>query len=250
MTKKINPSELLPFSLFIDREPIQIDLVYADANHPRNIFETAIYQPTAQLWAHKDIAAITLLTARILNKKYGWVLELKDCLRTVEAQAAMQETDIVKAHPEWCIDGPDRMLSPPGLGAHPRAMAIDVCVFDKNNEEVNMGTPFDHMGPESARNYQNFSKAVLDHRKKLEDAFILSAKMLALPLYLVASEWWDFRLPAEIYNKYSPLSDADLPEQMQMTKKTDNNISDFGEDHFQRIANSVLTQIGHAYENL
>ena len=45
-------------------------------------------------------------------------------------QTAMGKTQIVKDNPDW-LEEPNRMVSPPGNGAHPRGMAIDVCVFDK-----------------------------------------------------------------------------------------------------------------------
>ena len=95
---KIAPEDLVSLSALEPEHNIRIELAYARSDNL--LLGEPVYRSDAQLWAHKDIAAITLLTARILNKKYGWVLELKDCLRTVEAQAAMQETDIVKAHPE------------------------------------------------------------------------------------------------------------------------------------------------------
>lgn len=240
---KINPADLIPMDIFAESEPITLDLVYAYAVHPRNIFDSAIYQAGARLWAHKDIAALTILTARKLYKAQGWRLELQDCLRTIEAQAAMQETAIVKAHPEWCVEGPNRMLSPPGLGAHPRGMAIDLAPLDAAGAKIDMGTPFDDMGVESARDYKNFPPHILENRQLLEQGFIESAKILNLPLYLVPSEWWDYRFPADHYNQFSPLSDADLPPQMQMTHKIDNGLKNFEDAHFQRVADSVLRMI-------
>jgi D-alanyl-D-alanine dipeptidase len=246
----INPADLVPLDIFIDKEPILIDLVYADASHPRNIFETAIYHDGARLWAHRDIAVLTLLTARILKNKHDWVLEIQDCLRTVDAQAAMQETDIVKAHPEWCLDGPDRMLSPPGLGAHPRAMAIDLGPLDSSGDKVNMGTLFDDMSEKSARDYIDFSVTILDHRKTLENAFIQSADLLNFPLYLVKSEWWDYRFPQDYYNQYAPLNDKDLPPQMQMANRIDNDIKDFDDEHFQKLADSITALVERSYGDL
>ena len=52
---------------------------------PRNIFGEALYHEQARFWAHKDLAFITLLTARKLNQDHGYSLELKDCLRTIDA---------------------------------------------------------------------------------------------------------------------------------------------------------------------
>lgn len=248
--QKIDPADLIAFDIFLDKEPIAIDLVYARADHPRNIFDTALYLPAARLWGHKDIVAITLLTARQLHRKYGYTLEILDCLRTSDAQQAMQETDIVKAHPHWCQDGPMRLLAPPGHGGHPRGMAIDVRVLDANTQEVDMGTPFDYMEPSSARNYQEFSEEILNNRKILEEAFVSSAKALDLPLLPLPSEWWDFRFPADYYNQYAPLSDADLPPQMQMTNKTNNNLNDFPDGHFERLADTLIHLVNQKDGNI
>lgn len=241
--KKIDPADLIPLDSFNHKEPIKIDLVYANKNHPRNIFQAPLYLSTARLWAHKDIAAITLMSARILNKKYSYTLEIQDCLRTIDSQQAMQETDIVKAHPEWCEDGSNRLLAPPGHGGHPRGMAIDVRVLKSDGTELDMGTPFDHMDETSARNYLGFNEDILNNRKILENSFMESAKQLGFPFLPLPSEWWDFRFPASYYNNYAPLRDADLPPQMQMTQHVDSNIPDFDEIHFSALAQQIFDLI-------
>jgi D-alanyl-D-alanine dipeptidase len=249
VTTNINFTELIPLDIFLDKEPIAIDLVYANANHPRNIFKEALYHGDARLWAHKHLAAITLLTARILQQKYGWVLEIQDCLRTIDTQTAMQETTIVKAHPEWGT-GSSRLLAPAGAGGHPRGMAIDVGPLDTNRIKIDMGTSFDHMDKTSARDYKEFSAEILGNRQKLEITFMASAKTLGFPFLALPCEWWDFRFPSAYYNQYTPLSDADLPPQMQMTNKIANNISDFDDAHFQKLADSILALVERAYENI
>lgn len=232
--------------LFVGIEPIKIDLVYADANHPRNIFGEMIYHPTARLWAHKDIAAITIGAARILNKNNGWILELKDCLRTSDSQAAMEQTQIVKDHPQWLVE-PNQMLAPVGGGAHPRAMAMDVCVYDIHGDEINMGTPFDDMSEKSHRQYEFLNDKIKQNRCALENAFMDSARKLNMDFLPYLPEWWDFRFPADIYKQYAPLSDADLPPQMQMTEKTNNNIPDFSKEHFDKLTQDILYRVNEAF---
>jgi hypothetical protein len=97
----IPSSDLVPMDIFADREPIEIDLVYANATHPQNIFGKALYHNTSRLWAHKKIAALTLLAARILRRQTDYSFSLKDCLRTTDAQTAMVETQIVRDNPDW-----------------------------------------------------------------------------------------------------------------------------------------------------
>ena len=238
--KKILPSDLIPMDIFVGSEPIKIDLVYADGNHPRNIFEKDLYQKTARFWTHKDLAAVTLIVARNLSKKYGYTLELQDSLRTMEAQESMQDTNIVRAHPEW-MEEPDRLLSPPGAGAHPRAMAIDVAPLNKDGNKVDMGTPFDHMDIQSHRTYKNFSDEILDNRKILESSFVNAGKLIGREILPIASEWWDFRFYPDDTAQYKPLSDRDLPPQMQLTGHFENNIPDFDQEHFDKLAQEIIT---------
>ncbi len=208
MPDAIDPLDLVPMDIF-GNEPIAIDLVYADAAHPENIFGTAVYAKDARLILHRDLARLVLLTARLLHARHGWTLVLKDGLRPVEAQAALMETAIVKRNPQWLQE--PRLLSGPGQGAHPRAMAIDVSV-----RNVGMGTVFDAMVAESARNYTGFDAAILHNRKKLEGGFADAAAALGLPLLALPSEWWDFRFPASHHGDFAPLSDADLPPPLRM----------------------------------
>jgi len=236
---KIPPSTLVPMDLFVGREPVEVDLIYANATHPNNIFGEALYQTGSRLWAHKDIAAITLLAARILYRKTHHRFSIKDCLRTTDAQAAMSATQIVKGNPDW-LEEPGRMVSPPGSGAHPRGMAIDICILNADGEEVDMGTDFDEMSPKSYRSYNDLPETTLQNRKLLEDAMVDSAKVLGFDCLPLPEEWWDFRFPADKYAPYKPLADADLPAQMQMTHRTKNRIHNFDDTHFKSLADSIV----------
>lgn len=247
--KNIPYTDLIPMDIFLSQEPITIDLVYANAKHPNNIFKEAIYHPNARLWAHREIAAITLLTARILKKQHGYILELKDCLRTTEAQIALQETKIVKTNPQW-MEGDNRLLAQPGHGAHPRGMAIDVCLRDKNHQEIDMGTSFDHMDETSARNYTRFSKAVIANRQLLENAFLLASDLLEKPILPLPSEWWDFRFPASFYNEYAPLYDKDLPPEIRMYSTNEGNTAHSSTNHLESLAEDITALINRYNENI
>lgn len=224
--------------LFTRSEPLAIDLVYANAAHPENIFRIAAYHAQARMILHKDLARVVLSASRTLHKKHGWTLVLKDGLRTIEAQRALIDTDIVRRNPHW-LEEP-RLLSSPGQGAHPRGMAIDVSVIDREESHVDMGTLFDAMVPESARDYRGFSQEVLDNRAALETAFIEAAENLSLPMLALPSEWWDFRFPGVYSSNFVPLSDEDLPPSLKMTI-----ISGQGpaEPDFERLAKDVLLSI-------
>lgn len=219
--RPIAAADLVALDAFTGSHPVKIDLVYAKPDHPDNMFRTKIYRPDAKMWGHRELVPIILAAAEACFKKTGWVFEIKDCLRTVEAQALMRETDIVKAHPQW-LEEPGRLLSPPGAGGHPRGMAVDIILVDKNGDEIDMGTRFDYLTEDrnnnpAARNYMKFSQAVLDNRKVLESSMMQAAAAVGRELLPLPQEWWDFRFPKSYSEQFEPIRDADLPPDMRMT---------------------------------
>lgn len=125
--KNIDESTLVPMELFAGRFPVSVQLAYA-LDAPPNIFGQ-IYAVDARLWLHRDLAKIVLAAATIANQRSGVSFVLYDGLRTSDAQAKMAESAIVKANPQWMEE--PRLLSPPGSGAHPRGMAIDISLIDE-----------------------------------------------------------------------------------------------------------------------
>ena len=219
--KKINHTELVALDDYTGTHPLKVDLVYAQDRHPDNMFKTAIYRPDAKMWGHRDLVAIILAAAQICFKRTGWIFEVKDCLRPVEAQEKMSDTEIVKKNPHW-LEEPGRLLSPPGKGGHPRGMAVDIILLDKNGTPIDMGTPFDYLTEDrannpAARNYTQFRSEVLSNRRVLEEAMMQAAQSFGRDLLPLPQEWWDFRFLPEYTVQFAPLRDTDLPPEMRMT---------------------------------
>jgi len=223
--KRIDPSDLLDIAAMahIQGVDLRTDLIYADAAHPLNsTFCEAIYHPDAKLWLHRDLAAVVLTAASTANTAdYRFVVT--DGLRTIDAQARMMETDIVRANPHWTVPGPDMLLSQPGGGGHPRAMAVDIYLETLAGQVVDMGTVLDYFSTNpadnpAARDY-TFPADILANRAMLEGWMMDAARAHNTPLLPLPSEWWDFRLPPEIFNEYAPLADADLPPAMRMVQR-------------------------------
>lgn len=217
---RICPDDLLCFDDVTGRAPIRVDLVYAKPDHKDNIFKTAIYKPEAKIWCHRALFDITLRAAEICYKNTGYLFEIKDALRPYEAQAKMQQTDIVKANPHWCEE-PGRLLSPPGRGGHPRGMAIDIILVTEQGAEIDMGTAFDHLTEDrannpAARNYTGFAPEILQNRKILEEAMMTAAAEAEWALLPLPQEWWDFRFMPDYTAHIAPLYDADLPADKKM----------------------------------
>lgn len=224
---KIDPSNLIALDELTAVHSLKVDLVYAQPQHPDNMFKCAIYREDARMWAHRDMAAVIIRAAEICYARTSWVFEVKDCLRTVEAQELMRQTDIVKAHPQW-LEEPGRLLSPPGKGGHPRGMAVDIILVDQNGKEIDMGTRFDFLTEDrannpAARNYTRFAddevynQRVLYHRRVLEESMMQAAGELGHHLLPLPQEWWDFRFLPDYTAGFAPISDHDLPAAMRMT---------------------------------
>lgn len=195
---------------------LRIDLVYANGSHPENIFKEDIYCQDAKFWLHKDLAEIVLQAAELASSM-SRILVLKDGLRPTDAQEKMAQTKVVRANPHWLV--PPRMLSPPGLGGHPRGMAVDLTVADKNGKELDFGTVFDALPPEGAKNpaardYMDFPAEILENREYLEGIMVEAAGICGREIVPLPNEWWDFRLPDTVFNDYAPLSEKDFPFQV------------------------------------
>lgn len=219
---KIYPADLVDLSSFTASHPVKIDVVYAQPNHPDNIFKVGIYRPEAKMWCYRELAPIILRAADICFEKSGYIFELKDCLRTIEAQALMAQADIVKANPHW-LQEPNRLLSPPGKGGHPRGMAVDIILLTENGDQVDMGTSFDHLTTDpannpAARSYTKLSPTVLAHRILLQDSMIEAANDAGREILPLPQEWWDFRFMPAYANMFEPVSDKTLPLDMRVTE--------------------------------
>ncbi len=197
-------------------------LAYAQGpDHPLNhVFREPIYRKDARMWMHRDLAEIVLRAAHRCYTDTGLRFVLLDCLRTTDAQRRMADTKIVKANPHWTAPGPGQLLSNPGEGAHPRAMAVDIMLVRTDGTPLDMGTVFDHFSTDpadnpAARDYP-VSPEVAANRALLNAYMVDAARDLDREIWLLPSEWWDFRFPPSVYNAYAALSDADLPEPMKM----------------------------------
>jgi D-alanyl-D-alanine dipeptidase len=217
--KNISHSDLIAMDDFAAQGLLKIDLAYAKAGNL--LFGEAIYRPDARLWLHKDLANIVVLAAQKCRIAHGFIFVLHDGLRTVEAQEKMLKTQRVRNNPQWLVE--PRLLSPPGQGGHPRAMAIDISLEDSAGKTVDMGTAFDFLAADPSpannpahREYVDLKPEIAASRAILTNAMLEAAADLNLALLPLPQEWWDFRFPADIYNAFAPLRDADLPPEMRM----------------------------------
>ena len=196
----------------------RVELAYAQNDN--FLFKEKIYHDSAKLWLHKDLAEIVKTAAKDCFNRYKMRFVLYDGLRTTDAQEAMSKTQAARANPHWMEE--PRLLSPPGVGGHPRGMAIDIGLETLEGTLVDMGTVFDYLAenahPEHnpAHREHNHPSEIMNNRKLLDDPMNRAADKLNRELFLLPQEWWDFRLPPHISNQYAPISENDLPPDMRL----------------------------------
>lgn len=212
--KSIKPYDLSR----MDDDFYRVDLAYARDDNL--LFGERIYRRDAALWLYKDLADIIRLAAQTCLQNHALRFVLYDGLRTVDAQEAMMHTRRARENLHW-LEEP-RLLSPPGGGGHPRAMAVDIGLETPDGELIDMGCAFDfltenpHADCNPAHRDYAHPRHILDNRKILDDCMTGAAKELNIPLLPLPQEWWDFRLPPEFFGQYAPLREGDLAPEMRM----------------------------------
>lgn len=219
----IEPSDLVDIEAAARDAGIRLKVVLAYSHAVpalNHVFREPIYRADARMWVHRDLARIVLRAADSCQRETGLIFVLLDCLRTVDAQARMAACSVVRQNPHWTQPGPGQLLSNPGEGAHPRGMAIDIMLEHPDGTPVDMGTVFDHFSEDphdnpAARDYP-CPPDVAANRDLLNRYMLDAARTCGHDLWLLPSEWWDFRFPPAVYSRYAPLRDADLPAHMRM----------------------------------
>jgi zinc D-Ala-D-Ala dipeptidase len=182
-----------------------VELVYSDEKHPYNIFVTdaqeTAYITHADFIVSRPIALILSHVEKFLPP--AMTLRVYDCLRPIEAQAFMKQF-------KDSLNIEHNMLSDPGMGGHPRAMAIDCALVPMNAAygvcATDYGTAFDDLnfimlddGSKIAQSHRNNLKSISfmakQNRLHLEVIMQKAALAAKIPLMPLPQEWWDFRLP-------------------------------------------------------
>ncbi len=214
---QISPNDLVDMSTMSSANIYRIELSYA---HDDNIlFSERIYKENARLYLHKTLANI-VEKAALKAREHQCRLILYDGLRTTTAQKKMLETRAVKDNPHWLQE--PRLLSPPGAGAHPRGMAIDVSLETLDGQLLDMGTAFDFLSSDPspqanpAHREYNHGESIRKNRALLDSIMLGAANEENIDLMPLPQEWWDYRMQPKVYSQFVALSDNDLPEAMKM----------------------------------
>lgn len=129
-----------------------------------------------------------LLKAQALAAKKGLRLKIFDCYRPLSVQRRM-----------WKIVSNPAYVADPAKGSiHNRGGAVDLTLTDAAGVALDMGTEFDHFGPEAAHDYEKVAEDVLENRR------LLRRIMRRAGFQALESEWWHYNLKGA---REFPLSD-------------------------------------------
>ncbi|HLN95394.1 MAG TPA: D-alanyl-D-alanine dipeptidase [Flavobacterium sp.] len=166
---------------------IVLDMKYASEE---NFLKEKVYDCAECYLRYATVKA--LLKAQSQAGRYGYKLRVFDCYRPHSVQKKMWKL----------VPNPDYVADPAKGSIHNRGGALDLTLCDSIGVPLDMGTAFDHFGPEASPSYTQFSEDVLENRRKLR-RIMKKAGFRQLP-----SEWWHFNLKGA---RELPISDFRWP---------------------------------------
>ncbi len=155
------------------------EMRYATDN---NFLKAKVYDCSECYLRFKTVKALVKANEKFMKK--GYRIKLFDCYRPLDIQKKMW--DIV-SNPEYVAD-------PKKGSIHNRGGAVDMTLVDADGKELDMGTGFDHFGPEAAHAYENLSDEIRQNRKLLRNT------MTGLGFRIFESEWWHYNLKRSARN--------------------------------------------------
>lgn len=181
-----------------------LDIRYATAD---NFAGRRLY-PVARCLLVPEVARRLQQAQQFLDASHpGYVLLLKDCYRPLHVQRALW--DAVKDTPERAyVADPDGRTG----SVHTYGAAVDVTLADAAGREVDMGTPYDHLGVLAEPRHEDrfvsegkLSAEHVRHRRILREAMVRGGGFRS-----IRREWWHFDAwqGEELRRRYRPL---DLP---------------------------------------
>ena len=149
------------------------DMKYATED---NFLKTKVYECDECYLRLKTVEALIKANERFLKK--GYKIKLFDCYRPLDVQKKMWEI----------VPNATYVANPKRGSIHNRGGAVDITLVDIDGNELEMGTKFDHFGPESSHLYTDLSSEVMKNRKLLKKIMIKNG------FEPLDSEWWHYNL--------------------------------------------------------
>lgn len=148
------------------------DMKYATED---NFLKQGVYS-CDQCLVRKEVAdALKKANEAFVSK--GYRIKFYDCYRPLDVQKKM-----------WEIYPDSRYVANPNRSGsiHNRGGAVDITLVDLTDQELDMGTGFDHFGKEAHLTYTDLPDTVLSNRRLLKET------MEAHGFQSLSSEWWHY----------------------------------------------------------
>ncbi|HEX8562138.1 MAG TPA: M15 family metallopeptidase [Flavobacterium sp.] len=173
------PADKIPVSdtTFVNLRDFSTDFIY-DMRYARtdNFLNAQVYECAECYLRYKTVKALLAASKKAVAK--GYQIALFDCYRPTDIQKKM-----------WKIVPNPIYVADPAKGSiHNRGGAVDITLVDATGKAIDMGTDFDHFGPEAAHSYIKLSEQQLNNRKTLSEI------MTASGFTIFESEWWHYNL--------------------------------------------------------
>lgn len=164
---------------------VQLDIKYATADN----FSGKQQYPVGRCLLRRAVAHKLLCAQDILSRtKPGMRLLLKDCYRPVHIQRALFESVVGTAKAGY-VANPNRI----GGAVHTYGAAVDVTLADAAGHEVDMGTPYDYLGPlAEPRRAQAFLATGALTQGQIAQRRLLCEVMHKAGFIPISNEWWHF----------------------------------------------------------
>ena len=157
-----------------EEDGVVLDIRYATSN---NFTKNQIYD-CGRCFLRPELAKRIKTLQKDISQRYGMKLKLFDCYRPRPAQQKL-----------WDIVPDEKYVTNPAKGSmHNRGLAVDITLVNKDGDELDMGTAFDHFGVEAHTINRNLPDEILKNRD------ILTKLMEVHGLKGITSEWWHFSL--------------------------------------------------------
>lgn len=166
---------------------IQVNLMYAADS---NFTGVVLYDDLREAYLHSEAAEAVLKAQNELHALFpGYNLLVKDAARPMSVQKKMFRA--VQGTPKAnYVANPAK-----GGGVHNYGLAVDITIADENGNELPMGTPVDHLGPEANidREEQMVARGVISETER-QNRLLLRRVMTAAGFKPLRTEWWHFNL--------------------------------------------------------
>ncbi len=163
---------------------LQVELRYATSS---NFLKQNVYGDLDRCFLNRDAAAMLgEAQAELVRAHPDLRLHVFDCARPVSVQLKMW--DIVKGTPS------SKYVASPKTGSiHSYGCAVDLTVAREDGTPLDMGTPYDHFGPEAEPRHELelLQQGVLS-ADQVANRLILREVMLRAGFRILMHEWWHF----------------------------------------------------------